>query len=130
MKTSEIKIFSKNIIYINLIILIIVSLVILILGKYSILFGYILGALTSYITFLMHAYAAENKTNTKEIIGSVVIRTLISAISLLISLFVSFIDMIATFIGLLVIKLTILIYSFVTNLKYGKGGNIEENESN
>ena len=129
MKTSAIKTFTKRVIFINLIILLVVSLVLLILGKYSYLLGYILGSITSYLTFLMHASAAENKTHTREIIGSSILRTVISAIALAISLFVSFIDMFATFIGLLVIKATILLFSFVTNLKYGKGGNEKENES-
>lgn len=130
MKTNEIKVFTKKIIIINVIILFIVSIVLLVLQKYSYLLGYILGAVTSYITFLMHASAAENKTKVKEIVASSVLRTLIGAVALTISFLVSFIDLIATFIGLLVIKITILIFSFITNLKYGKGGNKKENESN
>lgn len=127
---NDIKAFSKTIIFVNLIILIVVSIVLLILGEYDWLLGYLLGSITSYITFLMHASSASTKTKTKQIAFAAGIRILISAASLCIAFFVSFIDLIATFVGLLVIKATILIVSFITNLKYRKGGNKVEDESN
>ena len=120
---NDIKAFSKTIIFINLIILIVVSIVLLILGEYNWLLGYLLGSITSYITFLMHASSASTKTKAKQIAFAAGIRTLISAACLCIAFFVSFIDLIATFIGLLVIKVTILVFSFITNLKKDKGGN-------
>lgn len=134
MKASNIKEFSKSILLINLIILTIVSIVLLIIGDYSWLIGYLLGSITSYITFLFHANSASKNTTTKQIVASAGLRTLLTALPLAICLFVSFINMFATFIGLLVIKVVILIFSFITSLKsslkYRKGGNEIENESN
>ncbi len=54
MKNQEIKLFSKKVIVVNLIILVLASIVLLILKKYSWLIGYILGSVTSYITYFMH----------------------------------------------------------------------------
>ena len=129
MKTDNIKSFSKNIIIINLIILVIVSLILLILGKYSWLFGYLLGSITSYITYLMHANSAANNTSVKQTYIGAGIRILISALPLVLCLFVDFIDIIAVFIGLLVIKGTILVYGFITNMKFLKGGEKKDDES-
>ena len=78
----------------------------------------------------MHANSASNKTSFKQIFIASGIRTLISAGALAVSLFVSFVDIIATFIGLVVIKATILIFSFIKDTKKGKGGNKVEDESN
>lgn len=130
MKTNNIKSFSKIVIIINLAILVVVSTVLLILEKYSWLLGYVLGSITSYITFLMHANSANNNSSVRHIFIGAGIRILISAIPLTLCLFVEFINIIAVFIGLIVIKLTILIYGFITNLKYTIGGKKTEDESN
>lgn len=130
MKINNIKSFSKTVIVINLAILVIVSLVLLILKLYDWLIGYVLGSITSYITFLMHANSANNNSSVRHIFIGAGIRILISAIPLAICLFVDFINIIAVFIGLVVIKLTILICGFITNVKYLKGGKKAEDESN
>jgi hypothetical protein len=130
MKTNNIKSFSKSVIIINLSILVVVSIVLLILGLYSWLIGYILGSITSYITFLMHANSASNNSSVRHIFIGAGIRILISAIPLALCLFVDFINIIAVFIGLIVIKVTILILGFITNKKYTEGGNKTEDESN
>ena len=129
MKTDNIKSFSKNIIIINLIILVIVSLLLLILGEYSWLFGYLFGSITSYVTYLMHANSAANNTSVKQAYFGAGLRILISAIPLAICLFVDFIEIIAAFIGLLVIKGTIVVYGFITNMKFLKGGKKKDDES-
>jgi F0F1-type ATP synthase assembly protein I len=115
---NEIKEFNKKILPINIIVLFIVLIVLLILQKYTWLLGYLLGSLTSYITYLMHV------NNVKQIDGNIrhpqrnafskaILRLSISAIALLIALFVEMIDIIATFIGLLVIKVIILFTAII-----------------
>lgn len=134
MKNNQIKVFAKKVMLINLAILIISSIILLIFQKYSWLLGYLLGALTSYITFIMHANSVNKlgittKNPTKSSIASALLRLSISAICLLIALFVSWIDLLATFIGMLVIKVVIIVTTFVSSLKENrksKGGNVQE----
>ena len=125
MKNQEIKLFSKKVIVVNLIILVLVSIVLLILKKYSWLIGYILGSVTSYITYFMHVNHAvkfSENSGVKQSVSSSLLRTLVSAISLLIAFFVDFIDIFATFIGLLIIKFSIFIIGFCfKNKKEGMG---------
>lgn len=127
MKNNEIRKFSKLVLLVNLIILIVCSITLLIIQKYSWLIGYILGSVTSYITYLMHAHYADkfgdnNKVSTKKSVTNALLRIFISAIVLTIALFVDFIDIIATFIGLLVIKLTIFFIGFGLGIKKDKKG--------
>ena len=125
MKNQEIKLFSKKVIVVNLIILVLASIVLLILNKYSWLIGYILGSVTSYITYFMHVNHAvkfSENSGVKQSVSSSLLRTLVSAISLLIAFFVDFIDIFATFIGLLIIKFSIFIIGFCfKNKKEGMG---------
>lgn len=135
MKNNEIKFFSKIVLLVNGIILLISCIILLIMKKYSWLIGYLLGSVTSYITYLMHAHHADkfgfnSRSSTKKSIASALLRLVISAASLFIALYVSWIDLIATFIGLLVIRLTVLVVSLIIGIKKEKGGNVVENESN
>jgi F0F1-type ATP synthase assembly protein I len=125
MKNQEIKLFSKKVIVANLIILVLASIVLLILKKYSWLIGYIIGSVTSYITYFMHVNHAikfSENSGAKQSLSASVLRTLVSAIALLIAFFVDFIDIFATFIGLLIIKFSIFIIGFCfKNKKEGMG---------
>ena len=125
MKNQEIKLFSKKVIVVNLIILVLASIVLLILNKYSWLIGYILGSVTSYITYFMHVNHAvkfSENSGVKQSVKASMLRTLVSVIPLLIAFFVDFIDIFATFIGLLIIKFSILIIGFCfKNKKEGMG---------
>ena len=125
MKNQEIKLFSKKVIVVNLIILVLASIVLLILNQYSWLIGYILGSVTSYITYFMHVNHAvkfSENSGVKQSVSSSLLRTLVSAISLLIAFFVDFIDIFATFIALLIIKFSIFIMGFCfKNKKEGMG---------
>ena len=125
MKNQEIKLFSKKVIVVNLIILVLASIVLLILNKYSWLIGYILGSVTSYITYFMHVNHAvrfSENSGVKQSVKASMLRTLVSVIPLLIAFFVDFIDIFATFIGLLIIKFSIFIIGFCfKNKKEGMG---------
>ena len=134
---QEIKSFVKVTIFINLIVLGISSLVLLILSQYSLLFGYLLGSMVSNLTFIMHANHVNNLgSNGKHpfisAITSTGIRLLVSALALLLALFIDVFNIYATFIGLFTIKLIIFIVSIVLekNKKknISKGGEVEEND--
>ena len=127
MINNEIRKFSKLVLIFNLFILFICSIVLLIIQKYSWLIGYILGSVTSYITYLMHAHYADKfgnnyKSSTKQSVTNALLRIFISALVLFIALFVDFIDIIATFIGLIVIKLTIFFIGFGLGIKKDRKG--------
>jgi 4-hydroxybenzoate polyprenyltransferase len=104
--------------------------VLLILRKYSWTFGYLLGSVTADITFIMHAnnvskVGITNTNPTKSSISSSIFRMLISAMSLFIAFLIEGIDIYATFVGLVLIKVVIIIVSFVfekKNSKEYKGG--------
>lgn len=129
---KEIKEFSKKIILINLIILLVVLIVLLILGKYSYALGYCLGSITSYITYLMHVNNVKQIGDSihhpkRNAFAAVSLRLAISATALLIAFFVKMIDIIATFIGLLVIKVVILIAGIILEvIKNKREGEVEE----
>lgn len=121
----EVKKFSKIILITNVIILAVCFIVLLILGLYSYAFGYLLGSITSYVTYLMHANSVNNlnddtKNPSKKSFASSMLRFFISAVVLAITLFVNFIDIVWTFIGLMVIKLTIVIVGFINTRKRRK----------
>lgn len=128
MKNQEINQFVKKILIINLLITGITITVLLILRLNSWAIGYVLGFLTSCLTFIMHAHNVKKmgvsiNRPMKNAIAGTMLRLFISAISLLIALFVSWINLFATFIGLIIIKIIVIIVSFV----YGnskKGGNL------
>lgn len=127
MKNKETKTFSKLIILINVILLLVVSIFLLILQKYSWVIGYLIGTITSYITYLMHVnnvnkLGVNTKNPVRNSISSALLRLLISAVVLLVSVYVNWINLYATFIGLLVIKLTILVVGFIMEIKKPKEG--------
>lgn len=130
MKNKEINRLVKSVIFVNSIIMLIGVVVLLILRKYSWTFGYLLGSVTADITFIMHAnnvskVGITNTNPTKSSISSSIFRMLISAISLLIAFLIEGIDIYATFVGLVLIKVVIIIVSFVVekkNSKEYKGG--------
>lgn len=127
MKNKDTKTFSKLIILINVILLLVVSIFLLILQKYSWVIGYLIGTITSYITYLMHVnnvnkLGVNTKNPVRNSIGSALLRLLISAVVLLISVYVNWINLYATFIGLLVIKLTIVVVGFIMEIKKTKEG--------
>ena len=122
MKNKAMKRLVKSVIFVNSVVMLIVVVVLLILGIYSWAFGYLLGSVTADITFLMHAinvskvgvYAINPVKNS---ISSSLFRTVISAFSLLIAFLINGIDIYATFIGLVVIKVVIIIVSLVVENK-------------
>lgn len=130
MKNKEINRLVKSVIFVNSIIMLIGVVVLLILRKYSWTFGYLLGSVTADITFIMHAnnvskVGITNTNPTKSSISSSIFRMLISAMSLFIAFFIEGIDIYATFVGLVLIKVVIIIVSFVVekkNSKEYKGG--------
>lgn len=127
MESINIKTFSKLILKINIGLICIALVVLLILQKYTHMAGLFLGGITSCVTFVMHVVNASKMgvsiTNpVKNAIGNTLLRLLISAIAIVISLFVSWIDLIWTFIGLLVIKVVMIVTSIVLEIKNRKGG--------
>jgi hypothetical protein len=73
----------------------------------------------------MHVYHAikfSENSGAKQSVKASMLRTLVSMVSLLIAFFVDFIDIFATFIGLLIIKFSIFIIGFCfKNKKEGMG---------
>ena len=136
MINKEIKSFVKVVLFINLIVLLATSLVLLILSKYSLLLGYLLGSIVSNLTFIMHAYHVSNLENGGKhpfisAMTSTALRLLISAGALAIALFVDVFNIYATFAGLLTIKLIIFIVSIILekkNKKLKEGGEVEKDE--
>ncbi len=134
MRKNDFKPFVKTIILINTIIMIVCVMVLLILKKYSWAVGYCLGSIVSNITFIMHAFnvskfGVKSLNPVKSSVSSTLLRTFISACALLIALFVDFIDIFATFIGLVVIKIVIIITTFIIFKEDGKkieGGDVRE----
>ena len=131
MKNNDMKKLVKTIISVNSLVMLIALAVLFILRKYSWCFGYLLGTLTANMTFIMHAYNVSKVGNSysnpvKSSVSSSLFRTLISAISLLIAFLVEGIDIYATFIGLVVIKVVIIIVSLIVeknkNNKEQEGG--------
>ena len=131
MKNNDMKKLVKTIISVNSLVMLIALAVLFILRKYSWCFGYLLGTLTANMTFIMHAYNVSKVGNSysnpvKSSVSSSLFRTLISAISLLIAFLVEGIDIYATFIGLVVIKVVIIIVSLIVeknkNNKKQEGG--------
>ena len=134
MRHKEIKSFVKVVIFINLIVLCVTSLVLLIIGKYSWLLGYLLGSIISNFTFIMHAYHVSNlddggKHPFISAMTSTALRLLISAVALALALFVEVFNIYATFAGLLTIKLVIFIVSIILEKKKSKeGGEVEKDD--
>ena len=127
---KEIDEFNRKIVPINGVILLVVLIVLLILQKYTWLFGYLLGSVTSYITYLMHVNNVKKIDSDihhpkRNAFGSSLLRLSISAIALLIAFFVEMIDIFATFIGLVVIKVVIMITGIlievIKNKREGEG---------
>ena len=134
MKNNKFRPFVKTVILVNTIIMLISIIVLLILQKYSWALGYLLGALVSDITFIMHAFnvskfGVKSINPVKSSVSSTLLRTLISAVALLIAFTVDFIDIFATFIGLVVIKIVIIITSLIVFRKVNhkiEGGDVRE----
>lgn len=134
MKNDQIKPFVKLIILINTIIMLVGIIVLLILQKYSWTIGYSIGTIVSNITFIMHAFnvskfGKKTVNPVKSSVSSTLFRTLISAGALLLAFLVESIDIFATFIGLVVIKIVIVITSLIV-FREGKqkveGGDVRE----
>ena len=122
MKNKEIKRLVKLVLIVNFIIMLIGLVVLLLIKKYSWAFGVLLGSLTADITFIMHAnnvskVGISNTNVTKSSISSSIFRMLLSALSLFIAFLVEGIDIYATFVGLVVIKVVIIIVSFIVEKK-------------
>ena len=134
MRKNDIKPFVKTIILINTIIMIVCVMVLLTLQKYSWAIGYCLGSVVANITFIMHAFnvskfGVKSLNPVKSSVSSTLLRTCISACALLIALFVDFIDIFATFVGLVVIKIVIIIATFIIFKEDGnkiEGGDVRE----
>lgn len=122
MKNQEIKIFSKIVIPINVIISVVSICVLLLLRKYSWTLGFLLGSCTSYITYLMHVnnvnkMSEYTRSPRKSATSSYLLRLLVSAIPLAVALYFSAFDIVATFIGLLTIKVTMVIALVIFEIK-------------
>ena len=114
--------FKKIIISISFIISAVVAIILLICKKYSWSLGILLGSIISIITFLMHVknidrFGSDIKHPERNAFANSILRLGVSAIGLLIAFFISWIDIIATFIGLMIIKVVILIVPFVMDTK-------------
>ena len=125
MRDKEMKRLVKKVLLTNSVVMLIALVVLLILKKYSWVFGYLLGTITANLTFVMHAYNVSKVGNSyinpvKSSISSAVFRTLISALSLLVAFLIEGIDIYATFIGLVVIKVVIIIVSLVSEKNNNK----------
>ena len=125
MKNKEIKRLVKSVLIVNFIIMLIGLVVLLLIEKYSWFFGYLLGSVTADITFIMHAnnvskVGITNTNPTKSSISSSIFRMLISALSLLVAFVVEGIDIYATFVGLVLIKVVIIIVSLIVEKKNNK----------
>ena len=125
MKNKEIKRLVKSVLIVNFIIMLIGLVVLLLIQKYSWAFGYLLGSVTADITFIMHAnnvskVGITNTNPTKSSISSSIFRMLISALSLLVAFLVEGIDIYATFVGLVLIKVVIIIVSLIVEKKDNK----------
>ena len=134
MKNNQMKRFVKLVVFANTIIMLLGIIVLLILQKYSWAIGYLLGSIVSSVTFIMHAYNVSKFgvkliNPIKSSVSSTFFRTLISSGALFIAFMVEFIDIFATFIGLVVIKIVIIITSLIIfrndNQKEG-GGDVRE----
>lgn len=131
MRDQEINKFSKTLLLVNVVILAVASPVFLLLGMYSWCIGYLLGSITSYITFLMHVNNIKKlgfniKNPKRNARVSYLSRLGMSAIPLAIALFIKWIDIFATFIGLLIIKVTLFIVPFVVGINKNKEGGNEK----
>ena len=119
---NEIKEFSKKVIFLSIILSLITLIVLLIIRKNSLALGILLGSITSYITFLMHGnnikrFGHDIKHPSKNAFAHSLLRLAISATALLIAFLLEWINIIATFIGLMIIKVVILIVSFLSDTK-------------
>jgi F0F1-type ATP synthase assembly protein I len=119
--------FKKTIIFITAIISVITAIILLICRKYSWSIGILLGSFVSIITFLMHVnnidrFGSDIKHPERNAFANSILRLGISAIGLLIAFFISWIDIIATFIGLMIIKVVIFIVPFITTKGIKKEG--------
>lgn len=134
MRKNEIKPFVKVVILINAMITLVSVIVLLLLQKYSWATGYLLGSVAANITFIMHAYnvskfGIKSLNPIKSSVSSTLLRTFISAGVLFIAFVTDFMDIFATFIGLVVIKIVIIITSLIVFKEDGykiKGGDVEE----
>ena len=118
MKNNQFKQFVKLVIFANTIIMLVGIIVLFILQKYSWATGYLLGSVVSNITFIMHAFNVSKFgvkfiNPIKSSVSSTLFRTLISAGALFIAFMVESIDIFATFVGLVVIKIVIIITSLI-----------------
>ena len=122
-----IKEFSKKVIFISSILSFLTILALLIISKYSWALGIFLGSVTSYLTFIMHGNNINRlrydiKHPSKNSFGHSLLRLGISAVALLIAFLLEWIDIIATFIGLMIIKVVILFVSVISDMKKVKNG--------
>ena len=132
MKNNQMKKFVKLVIVINTLVMLLSITCLLILQKYSWTIGYLIGTVVSNVTFIMHAFnvskfGVKAINPVKSSVASTLLRTFISALALLVALLVDFIDIIATFIGLVVIKIIIVITSLVVFREGGQkveGGDV------
>ena len=119
---NELEKFEKTIILISAIISFVTAIILLICSKYSWSSGIFLGSIVSIITFIMHVNNIDRFGNgmkhpERNAFANSISRLGISAIGLLIAFFISWIDIIATFIGLMIIKVVILIVPFIIGTK-------------
>ena len=134
MKKNEIDEFNKHLFPINILIGIVVLIVLLILGKYDWALGYLLGSTFSYLIHFMHSQNAKNFASDSprpklSAFLSSSLRLLLSMICLFIAFLVPGIDLIATFIGLVVIKVVIFILSIVREIIDEKNRKVGEEKS-
>lgn len=127
MRNQPINIFVRKVLIINAIVALIACLAFSIFQLYDWSLGYLLGFMTSCLTLIMHAHNVKKvgfsvNSPKKNAMFSTLLRLLVSALSLFIALIVSWIDILATFIGLIVIKIIVIVVSLAqgNNIKGGK----------
>ena len=127
MKKDDIKSFTRLVLKINTGLLMAGLVFLLLFGKYTQAIGLSLGMITSCITFVMHV-ANANKMGVsitkpvKNAIANTLLRLFVSSIAIMLALLVNWIDLIWTFIGLLVIKVVMIVTSFVMEIKKNRTG--------
>lgn len=129
--TNEIKKFGLIFMPINWVICITVTAILYFGFNKSWGLGYLLGSLTSYLTFGLHMknandYGSKGANAYMQAFTNSGVRFLISAAMLLIAFFLNDeFNLIATFIGMMVIKVLLFVFSIIREIiikKKSKGG--------
>ncbi|MFI3329187.1 MAG: ATP synthase subunit I [bacterium] len=115
---SDVKNFAHIFLPINWLICFVISLILFIISK-EIAFGYILGALTSFLTFgllmknTQSSLLPEKKSVVTKILGGYVTRMIISGAILVVAFYDARFNFYSTIAGLTVLKIVLVIFVLV-----------------